>query len=83
MFYYNKENKGEYTNNKKLAQLRVREGKWESYGESEEEYIMQSDNSGYVKKSKYVEPQKDNAPTLAERVEALEKQVAKLTNNEK
>jgi polyhydroxyalkanoate synthesis regulator phasin len=83
MFYYNEENKGEYTNNEKLAKLMVKEGKWKEYIKSDEPFIMQTDGSGYVKKSRYVEPQKNNTPTIEERLETLEKQVARLLNNEK
>jgi hypothetical protein len=83
MFYYNEENKGEYTNNEKLAKLMVKEGKWKEYVKSDEPFIMQSDGSGYVKKSQYVEPKKNNTPTIEERLETLEKQVARLLNNEK
>ncbi len=53
--YYNINNLGEYTNNLKLAQLKVRQGDWENFGESDEEFVMQSDGSGYVKKSEYIE----------------------------
>lgn len=83
MYYYNKDNKCEYTNSEKLAKLMVKDGKWKEYGEITEPYVMQADGSGYVKKSKYIEPQKDNTPTIEERLEALEKQVAKLIKNEK
>ena len=71
MFYYNTENLGEYTNNEKLAQLMVKEGKWTNYGISEEPYVMQSDNSGYVPKSEYIEPTIESTPTVEERIEKL------------
>ena len=54
--YYNKENKGEYTNNEKLAKLKVERGEWKEYGETEDEIVMQGDNSGYVFKSEHIEP---------------------------
>ena len=56
MLYYNKENKGEYTNNEKLARLKVKRGEWKEYGETEDEIVMQGDNSGYVFKTEYIEP---------------------------
>ena len=71
MFYYNTENLGEYTNNEKLAQLMVKQGKWANYGTSEEPYMMQSDNSGYVPKSEYIEPTIEPTPTVEERIEKL------------
>lgn len=64
--YYNISNKGEYTNNEKLAQLKVRQGDWEDFGESDEEFVMQSDGSGYVKKSEYIEPELPPAPPSTE-----------------
>lgn len=72
MIYYNVNNKGEYTNNEKLAQLKVKNGDWENYGKSDEEFVMQSDNSGYVKKSEYIEPPKKPEPP------SLEQQVAEM-----
>lgn len=64
--YYNINNLGEYTNNLKLAQLKVRQGDWEDFGESDEEFVMQSDGSGYVKKSEYIEPELSPAPPSTE-----------------
>lgn len=56
MFYYNISNKGYYTNNKKLAELKVKTGEWKEYGETEDEIVMQGDNSDYVFKTEYIEP---------------------------
>lgn len=55
MLFFNTANKGNYTNNEKLAKLKVERGEWESYGKTEEEIVMQGDNSGYVFKSEYIE----------------------------
>ena len=74
MFYYNISNKGYYTNNKRLAELKVKTGEWADFGESEEEFVMQSDGSGYVPKSEYIpiEEEVDNTPSIEERVNILE-----------
>ena len=64
--YYNINNLGEYTNNLKLAQLKVRQGDWENFGESDEEFVMQSDGSGYVKKSEYIEQKLPPTPPSTE-----------------
>ena len=80
MFYYNTENVGEYTNNEKLAQLMVREGKWAEYGTSEEKYVMQSDGSGYVLESEYIEPSVEPVPTVDERIDELTSMVADIND---
>ena len=74
MFYYNINNKGHYTNNKKLAELKVKTGEWADLGESEEEFVMQSDGSGYVLRSEYIpiKEEVDNTPSIEERVNILE-----------
>ena len=74
MIFYNINSKGYYTNNKKLAELKVKTGEWADFGESEEEFVMQSDGSGYVPRSEYIsiDEEVDNTPPIEERVNILE-----------
>ena len=71
MFYYNTVNKGEFTNNEKLAQLMVSQGKWSAYRKSKEPYVMQGDGSGYVQQSKYIAPKVEPTQTIEERIDEL------------
>lgn len=72
MIYYNTDNKGEFTNNKRLAELKVKQGAWKEFGESEEEFVMQSDGSDYVPKSEYIEIKHPDVISLEERIADLE-----------
>ena len=72
MIYYNIDNKGEFTNNKRLAELKVKQGAWKEFGESEEEFVMQSDRSDYVPKSEYIEIKRPAVISLEERIADLE-----------
>lgn len=55
MIYYNENNICEYTNSEKLAQIKVENGEWESYGSTEEEIVLQGDGSCYCLACDYVE----------------------------
>lgn len=54
MLYYNINNLGDYTNNEKLAKLKVKYGEWEDYGFTDEEIIIQDDNFEYVLKTNFI-----------------------------
>ena len=61
-----------FCNNEKLAKHLVKKGDWKNYYETDEEIVMQGDNSGYVLASQYIAPPANNtyAPSLEEQVQA-------------
>ena len=75
MYYYTKDDMGNiihFCDNIKIADKKVKKGEWKSFFETDEEIVMQGDNSGYVLASQYIAPPANNtyAPSLEEQVQA-------------
>lgn len=75
MYYYTKDDIGNiihFCDNIKIAEKKVKKGEWKSFFKTDEEIVMQGDNSGYVLASQYIAPPADDSyvPTLEEQVQA-------------
>ena len=80
MYYYTKDDMGNiihFCDNIKIAEKKVKKSEWKSFFETDEEIVMQGDNSGYVLASQYVAPPTDNSyvMTMEERMEATEEAI--------
>ena len=80
MFYYTTDGNGKiihYCSNVNIAAMKVKKGEWKSFFKTDEEIVMQGDNSGYVLASQYVAPPTDNSyvMTMEERMEATEEAI--------
>ena len=80
MYYYTKDDMGNiihFCDNITIADTKVKKGEWKYFFKTDEEIVMQGDNSGYVLASQYIAPPADNSyvMTMEERMEATEEAI--------